>query len=353
MGGAYLLLIDDASGAAFNPAQIGNAGKYSLSLEAGARSENLSIDNATTLLHSLRSLRDQIQEASPGSVDAVKNAFNRAHDIAVEAGATVGGARPRNVTGEVDPLVAASFGNVGLLVYGGVGLATSLGIGEGTGPNADKRTLSVSGGALDLTTIEAAYAFRLKAGQLGLGLKSVRSAYSGFAMVADASNNTISGANVRQPDDRQFDMDIGFLSDSIPVKGLPGPGIRAAGVVRHLFSPHFSVPIQVNSVVGEPVDLPEHSDFRLNPELDLGATAPYKRLVGVLELHNLSSTNGGDLTFHLGGEYRVWKHAVLRLGYDADSVVGGVGFNAGPVRLDIAVATRIEERVYAGLSMRM
>ena len=353
MGGTYLILIDDASGAAFNPAQLGSAGKYSLSLEAGARSENLNVDRINRLVDSLEDLRDQIQGGGPGATDTVRSALNRVYDIAVDAGAQVGGGRAVNVQGEIDPLVAGSYRRVGLLAYGGVGLSTGLGIGTGTGPNEDKRTLTISGGALSLNTIEAAYAFRLKTGQLGLGLKSIRSKYSGFAMVADASNGTITGANVDETDSHRLDLDIGFLSDPIPVKGLPGPGIRAAGVIRHAFAPSFSVPLEVRSSSGQPVNVPEDADYRLNPVLDVGAAAPYKRLMVTTELHNLTSTNGGDLTFHLGGEYRSWKHAVLRAGYDADQFVGGVGFVVGPVRLDLAVASKIEERLYAGLSVRI
>jgi hypothetical protein len=348
-----LLLIDDASGAAFNPAQVANAGKYSFSLEAGARTENLNVDRITQLVDSLEELRDQIQAGGPGATDAVRSALNRVYDIAVDAGARPGAGRAVNVQGEIDPLVAGSYRNVALLTYGGVGLSTGLGIGTGTGPNPDNRTLTVSGGALNLTTIELAYAFRLKPGQLGVGVKSVKSKYAGFAMVADASNGTITGANVRETDSRRLDLDIGFLSDPIPVKGLPGPGIRAAGVLRHAFAPSFSVPLEVRSTSGEPINVPESADYRLNPVIDLGVAAPYKRLVVTTELHNLTSTNGGDLTFHLGGEYRVWKHAVLRAGYDADQFVGGVGFMVGPVRLDLAVASNIEERLYAGLSVRI
>ena len=76
-------------------------------------------------------------------------------------------------------------------------------------------------------------------------------------------------------------------------------------------------------------------------------------VIGVLELHNLSGTNGEDLTFHIGGEYRIWKYAALRAGYDADRFVAGVGFFAGPVRLDIAAATEPLRRIYAGLSVRI
>jgi hypothetical protein len=113
------------------------------------------------------------------------------------------------------------------------------------------------------------------------------------------------------------------------------------------------VPIEARTIAGPALDLPTSADFRLNPQIDVGVMVPYRQLVGVLELHNLSGTNAGDLTFRLGGEYRIAKFAALRAGYDADRFVGGVGFFAGPVRLDVAVATKPIERTYVGLSVRI
>jgi hypothetical protein len=353
MGGAYLLVLDDASGAAFNPALIGKAGKYSLALEGGARTDNIDVNRVTRLIHGLDRLEEQIQAGAPGSVSAVRKAFDRIYRYAVDAGANTAGQRARQINAEVDPLVAFSYRNVGALVYGGVGASVGLGVGVGTGPDADKRTVSIGGGALDLTVIEVPYAFRLKAGQLGVGLKSVRGSYAGYVLNADASTDAITGANLAKSASRKVDLDLGYLSDPIPVGGLPGPGLQVAGVIRHLLSPSFAVPLEVRSIAGPTPDLPETAGFRLNPQVDIGAMLPYGRLVGVLELHNLSGTNAGDLTVHVGGEYRIAKFAALRLGYDADRFVGGVGFFAGPVRLDVAVATKPIERAYVGLSMRI
>jgi hypothetical protein len=353
MGGTYLIIIDDASGAAFNPASIGEAGRYSFSGQAGARTEDIPVSKIQSLKNALDDLRDQISAGGPGQVTAVRTAFNRLYRDAVNAGAQVNGPRAARLAAEADPLVGLSYRNVGLLTYGGLSAVAGLGIGTGTGPDADKRTLTVSAGALAVEVIEIPYAFRLGPGKLGLGFKTIRSSYGGYAMSADASNDTIVGAHIRKEDSRRYDVDLGYTSDSIPIKGLPGPGIRAAGVIRNLFSPDFSIPVEVQQVTGPPISVPSEANFRFNPQLDVGALAPYSRLLVAMEIHNLSGTNGGDATFHFGGEYRVWKYASLRLGYDADRFVGGVGFNVGPVRLDVASSDKLYKRVAVGLSVRV
>jgi hypothetical protein len=352
MGGTYLLVIDDASAGAFNPALLANAGRYSISIQGGARSENIPVDTINRITDSLDDFRDAIGSGS-ANLDNLRAELNRLYEAAVDAGARIGEARGGTIAAELDPLVAFSYRNVGALVYGGISVNVAASIGEGTGPNADKRTLAIGAGVLDLAIIEVPYAFRLKPGYMGVGLKSIRGSYAGYIIGADASNNSLTGVRLNRQDSRKFDMDLGFISDPIPIKGLPGPGIRAAGVIRHLFAPTFSVPLESTTVIGPDPGLPSNADFRLNPQIDLGAMAPYKRLLGVLELHNLSATNAGELTVHLGAEYQLARWVTLRAGLDHDRFVGGVGFMTGPVRLDVAVATDPIKRVYAGLSVRM
>jgi hypothetical protein len=353
MGGTYLLALDDATSLAFNPALLGNAGRYSFAVEAGARTDNIPWDKFDELQDDLDALRDAIAEGGSAAVDAVLEAFNRLYNFALDAGAQVGEPGLREVSGEVDPFVGFSVGSVGAVLYGGEGLSVGLGISEGTGPDADKRTVTVSAGALQLVTVEVGHAFRWGAGRMGVGLKHVRSRYTGYALGADASTNSITGAHVQRTDDGGFDLDLGYITDPLPLKGLDGPGLQLAGVVRHLISPEFSVPLEITRVVGPPVDVPANSDFRLNPQFDLGTAVPFKRLLVAMELHNVSGTNGGQLTFHVGGEYRLLKWLRLRAGYDDDKFVGGVGVAFGPVRLDVATATDPRERVYASLSVRV
>jgi hypothetical protein len=350
VGGCYLLFIDDASGGAFNPAQIARAGRYGVAIEGGARTDNVPVDALQNFSEALDDLRDELT-SDPIDLDGVRQAFDRIYEMAQDAGARIGQARVVRVKGEIDPLLAVSYRNVGLLVYGGLGVDVGVRIGEGTGPNADKRTWSLGGGALDLRVIQVPYAFRLKAGHLGVGLKSIRGSYAGYFMQADASNNSITGVHLEKQDDRQFDLDVGFYSDPIPIKG--GPTLRAAGVVRNLLSPKFSVPVEARTIVGPDPGLPSSLDFRLNPQLDLGVMAPYKRLTGVLELHNVTGTNAGELTVHLGAEYRILKFMALRGGFDADRAVVGLGFFTRTLRLDIGAATEPIRRVYAGLSWRV
>jgi hypothetical protein len=349
MGGTYLLYLDDASGLAFNPALLGDAGRYSVSVEAGARTEDVPWDALQNAKDALDELKDAL---NTGSLDDARGAFSTLYDIAVDTGAQVAGARGGGFEGEVDPMVGASWKNIGVVAYGGYGAQVGMRVGEGTGPETDKRTLTVSGGVLNLQTIEVGYAFRLKTGRLGVGVKQIRSGYGGYAMGVDASNNTVVGARIRKQDSRKVDMDVGFLSDPVPVKGLPG-GFRWAATVRNLLNPSFSVPIEAVQVSGPPLNLPTDADFRLKPQIDVGSTVPFKRVLAAMELHNLTNTNGGELTFHLGGEYRLAKWVALRAGLDDDELVAGAGFNWGPVRLDLATGTDVRERLYAGLSVRV
>jgi len=351
MGGTYLLYINDITGAAFNPAQVGYAGKYSAALEAGVKTDNISGDKINQLVSGLNKFRDALGSSNPPTVDQVRNAFNHLYDLAHDAGARADGTRTGSITAEADPLVGFSFKNAGILAYGGIAAEALMGIGAGSGPNTDKRSLNISAGVLELNTVEVPYAFRVPNGRVGVGLKTVRAAYVGYAAVADASTNSITGASLNESQSWKPDLDVGYLSDPLPLKGLPG--IRAAGTIRHLFSPSFSVPVDVRQVVGPPITTASHLDFSLHPEIDVGTLIPYQRLTGVAELHNLTSTNGGDITFHLGGEYRLTRILALRAGYDADRFVGGLGIQTGPVRIDFATATRPLERFSFGISVRM
>jgi hypothetical protein len=73
---------------------------------------------------------------------------------------------------------------------------------------------------------------------------------------------------------------------------------------------------------------------------------------GALELHNLFSTNEGDLSFHAGGEIVPLSWLAVRAGYDQRFFVYGAGLRFGPVRLDAAAGTDYRLLLAGGLSAR-
>jgi len=73
---------------------------------------------------------------------------------------------------------------------------------------------------------------------------------------------------------------------------------------------------------------------------------------GALELHNLFSVNGSDLSFHMGGEIVPLSWLSVRDGYDRSGFVFGAGVKLGPVRLDAAAGTDYCKLLSAGLYAR-
>ena len=73
----------------------------------------------------------------------------------------------------------------------------------------------------------------------------------------------------------------------------------------------------------------------------------------MLELHNLTSSNGGDLTVHAGVEHWLAGNVLaVRVGYDDDRPVFGIGINLRALRIDVAAGLKPRERLAAGISLR-
>ena len=130
----------------------------------------------------------------------------------------------------------------------------------------------------------------------------------------------------------------------------PSP-LQGALVVRHVVSPSFSLGSHINNQTGTINAQPSNFNFTLNPEVDLGAAASDYGVKLVAEAHNLTSTNGGGDTFHVGAEYNAFKYIVPRIGYDNNAFVYGLGIDLSILRINVAASTNYQERAAADLSL--
>lgn len=366
MGGVRLTLLDDVAGAIFNPALIADAGKWSFSTQGSARN-NIPYWDALDFLNDLKKTAGQIRD-DPSSVDwdavgqRLNNLYGHAQEIAgdIVAGKAIQGGI------SVSPTLGFSYKNVGIVAYGGIAGVAALTPGTGTGPNEDKRTLDASGGFIRLNTILVPYAFRIPHGHLGVSAKYVRAGYTGVSFIADASTRTLTGRSFQDVVDAKPDIDVGYRTDPLPIPGNSEMTWQGAAAIRYLLSPHFDLPAQVNrqsTSGGQSADSRQEEpplrdfDFGLRPSIDLGGNiagkishrTPWR---AALEVQNLTATNGGDMSFHGGGEVLPLSWLAVRGGYDASGWVYGLGFKVAQFRIDLAAGTDYRKLISAGVSAR-
>jgi hypothetical protein len=127
--------------------------------------------------------------------------------------------------------------------------------------------------------------------------------------------------------------------------------VKYAAVVRNLLPVRFNLPAV--DLAGNPVAGFDFS-FRLNPEIDLGVMAKWRERTNlVLELHNVTSSNGGGISVHAGVEHWLAGDVfAVRAGYDDDRPVFGLGINLKVVRIDVAAGLKPRERLAVGVSFR-
>ncbi len=356
MGGSYLIAVDDASAAVWNPAAIAQAKRVTLPLSLAARTDNIDVNKISNLVNGLRDLGDEVKNSSPlGAVARVQGAFNDVYGFARDAGATPGGA-PAKLTASVVPLVGISFSNYGIVASSGDFADARIGV---TGTTQGSRTINANAGGLALSAISIpfAHSFKTKTGMdigtFGVSAKYMRADYAATNFLASEGINAqtqipgdISGTTYNHANDNAFDIDLGYISPEFPKMY----GARAAVAIRHVLSPKFSLNSRTN-VNGNNVG-DTRFDFRQRPQIDVGVAVPkvVPKTLFAAELHNISGVNGGNLTFHLGAEYKVNRQVAVRAGLDDNKIVGGLGFNFGPSRLDVAVGTKFQERFALGLS---
>jgi hypothetical protein len=346
MGGAYLLATDDATAVAWNPAGLVNVKRFTLPIEVAGRA-NFDVRDVTDLIDDLETIRDQTDVANPAdAIAAIQNAFNRVRDFA---------RRNPAMRGSLAPVGGLSFGNYGLTVSSGVVVQVDSVLDAATGqfglenlPNGNlpNPNLYVRGGALALTSIGVAYARPFPAGlTTGVTVRRIRADFAGFlsgATTNAAAPDPVIGQAFNRVDRSRFTLDVGALWE--PPVQPPMVKVKYAAVVRNLLPVRFNLPAPAGF----------DFSFRLNPESDLGAMAKWRERTNlVLELHNVTSSNGGDISVHAGVEHWLAGDVfAVRAGYDDDRPVFGLGINLKVVRIDVAAGLKPRERLAVGVSFR-
>jgi hypothetical protein len=350
MGGAYLLATDDATAVAWNPAGLVNLKRFTLPIEVAGRA-NFDVRDVTDLIDDLETIRDQTNVANPAAViAAIQNAFNRVRGFA---------RRNPAMRGSLAPVGGLSFGNYGLTVSSGVVVQVDSVLDAATGQfglgNLPNPNLYVRGGAVALTSIGIAYARPFPAGlTTGVTVRRIRADFAGFLSgatttpdvnndgVVDANDVPVIGQAFNRVDRSRFTLDVGALWE--PPVQPPMVKVKYAAVVRNLLPVRFNLPAPAGF----------DFSFRLNPEIDLGVMAKWRERTNlVLELHNVTSSNGGDISVHAGVEHWLAGDVfAVRAGYDDDRPVFGLGINLKVVRIDVAAGLKPRERLAVGVSFR-
>ncbi len=359
MGGAYLLGGGDAAASIYNPANIASSHSTGISTSVATRTDNVDFSDTLKLFDSISDLGDQADLGGSGSNDVatVQGSFNDLYNIARDAGATPGGL-PARVRASAVPMLGISAGGFGITAYSGIFTDAQLAV-SGVAPGS--RGVTTNGSVLALSTLAIPYGRSFKTskgadiGTFGISAKLMRGDFAAARLLATEGVNPqtgvlgdVTGATFARDDDTAFDLDLGYISPAFPKLY----GARAAVVVRNVLSPSFDflAPTQVNGV---PVASTPFN-VRQKPQLDLGVAVPKIGLLPLTvaaELHNVTGANSGDLSFHVGAEYRLNRLLALRAGVDDGELVGGLGFNIGSsTRLDLAIGANLKERVAIGFS---
>lgn len=351
MGGAYLLATDDATAVAWNPAALVNVKRFTLPVEIVGRT-NFDVRDIQDLVDDLETIRDQTDvDDLQQVIAAIQNAFTRVQNFARS--------RP-TLRASLLPFGGLSFGNFALtanseaIVQVDTWVDTNSDpIGVSGGAPLPTPNLYFRGGAIALTSVGIANAHSLPAGlTLGITVRYVRADFAGFFGGATTNNifarDPVIGQDFDRVDEAKFTFDIGAIWE--PPVQPPMWRIRYAAVVRNVLPMKFNLPATSNGIPRPGFDF----SFRLNPEIDLGVLAAWKeRTIGVLELHNVTQTNGGKRTIHVGVEHLLGGDVfAVRVGYDDDKPVLGLGINFKLLRIDLASGLRPKERAAIGISFR-
>ena len=359
MGGAYLLGNGDAAASIYNPANIARSSSKGISLSGAARTDNLKFSDASNLVNSIADLGDQADLGGSGfnDVAAVQGSFNDLYNIARDAGATPNGLSTARVRASAAPLLGLSLGHFGVMLSSSDFAEAQL---ITTGALPGSRAVTTNASVLALSTLSVPYGRSIQTGKgrdigtFGVAAKLTRGDFAAARLLATEGTNPqtgvvgdVTGATFGNDNQTAFDLDLGYISPAFPKLY----GARAAVVVRNVLSPRFDFlsPTRVNGV---PVASTPFS-VRQRPQIDLGLAAPQIKLLPLTvaaELHNLTGENGGDLSFHLGAEYRLNNRFAFRAGVDDGDIVGGLGVNFGSTRLDFAVGANLQDRLAIGLN---
>ncbi|MEZ8216538.1 plasmid transfer operon, TraF, protein [Candidatus Fervidibacteria bacterium JGI MDM2 SSWTFF-3-K9] len=360
MGGAYLLATDDATAVAWNPASLVNVKRFTLPVEVSGRA-NFNVQDVRDLGDALEDIRDEIGP-SPNLLKLV-GALKDVRNWALKNGAVSGGT-PTTLTGSLAPVAGLTFGAYGITISSGLYSKVQIFVDQPSDPdpndgiNASQYPLNIysRGGAVAISSLGLAHARKFPAGlSLGLAIRGVRADFIGYAASAGVNDldapteGDALGYAFDEVHKTKFTLDIGAIWE--PPVQPPMLKVRYAAVVRNLVPAKFNLPAR--DLAGNPIAGFDFS-FRLNPEIDLGVLAEWKgRTNLVFELHNVTSSNGGDMTVHAGVEHWLAGNVfAVRVGYDDDKPVFGLGINLKVLRIDLAAGFKPKERAAVGISLR-
>lgn len=360
MGGAYLLATDDATAVAWNPAALVNVKRFTLPVEVSGRA-NFNVQDVRDLGDALEDIRDEIGP-SPNLLKLV-GALKDVRNWALKNGAVSGGT-PTTLTGSLAPVAGLTFGAYGITISSGLYSKVQIFVDQPSDPdpndgiNASQYPLNIysRGGAVAISSLGLAHARKFPAGlSLGLAIRGVRADFIGYAASAGVNDldapteGDALGYAFDEVHKTKFTLDIGAIWE--PPVQPPMLKVRYAAVVRNLVPAKFN--LSARDLAGNPIAGFDFS-FRLNPEIDLGVLAEWKgRTNLVFELHNVTSSNGGDMTVHAGVEHWLAGNVfAVRVGYDDDKPVFGLGINLKVLRIDLAAGFKPKERATVGISLR-
>jgi len=371
MGGAYLLATDDATAVAWNPAALVNVKRFTLPIEVAGRAKNFRVQDIRDLIDDLKTIRDRIN-ANPNDIQQVAqlvaNAILEVRDFSIRSGAVPQGS-PATLTGALAPVAGLTFGAYGLTVSNGTFGQVQVFVDQANDPdpndninlpaqsvqnNPINRSVYARGGVVAVSSLALAHARPLPMGwNVGVAVRGVRADFQAFAAAAGVDNGNIpsvpQGIAFTRVHRTRYTLDVGALWE--PPVQPPMVKVKYAAVVRNLVPTKFNLPAQdLNGNLVAGFDF----SFRLNPEIDLGVMGIWReRTIGVLELHNLTSSNGGDMSVHAGVEHWLAGNVLaVRVGYDDDRPVFGIGINLRVLRIDVAAGLKPRERLAAGISLR-
>ncbi len=360
MGGAYLLATDDATAVAWNPAALVNVKRFTLPIEVSGRA-NFNVQDVQDLGDALKNIRDEIG-LSP-DLTKLTSALRDVRNWALKNGAVAGGT-PTTLTGGLSPVAGLTFGSYGITLSSGLYSKVQIFVDQPADPDpndgidASQYPLNIysRGGAVAISSLGLAHARQFPAGlSLGLAIRGVRADFIGYAASAGVDDlgapteGDALGYAFDEVHKTKFTLDIGAIWE--PPVQPPMLKVRYAAVVRNLVPTKFNLPAR--DLAGNPIAGFDFS-FRLNPEIDLGVLAEWKgRTNLVFELHNVTSSNGGDMTVHAGVEHWLAGDVfAVRVGYDDDKPVFGLGINLKVLRIDLAAGFKPKERAAVGISLR-
>lgn len=363
MGGAYLLATDDATAVAWNPAALVNVKRLTLPIELAVRAKNFRVRDITDLIDDLREIRDRINDSPTSIAKFAAEAISEVRSFALRHGAVGGQNVPATLTGSLAPVAGISFGSYGLTLSSGSFSQVQVFVDQLADPDpadgipnsAQRFNVYARGGAVAISSLGLAWGRPLPAGfNFGISLRGVRADFLGFAASAgldrlnDPKEGDAHGIPFGRVHKNKFTLDVGALWE--PPVQPPLVKLRYAAVVRNVIPVKFNLPAK--DVNDNPIPGFDFS-FRLNPEIDLGVLAEWGRTIGVLELHNVTSSNGGDMSIHAGIEHWLAGNVfAIRVGYDDDRPVVGLGVNLKVLRIDLASGLKPRERLAVGISLR-